>query len=88
VWQLTTIARHYMHTLEMKKRGFIKNKVCAGHCYTKCGKAAFIPFTYVYQPTLESDEAWGIQSQHLRNITYEVKFPFTKISCCTCEWAL
>ncbi len=28
VWQLiTTIARHYMHTLEMKKKGFIKNKV-------------------------------------------------------------
>jgi hypothetical protein len=28
VWRLTTtIACHYMHTLEMKKRGFIKNKV-------------------------------------------------------------
>jgi hypothetical protein len=28
VWQLTTtIAHHYMHTLEMKKKGFIKNKV-------------------------------------------------------------
>ncbi len=28
VWQLTTtITCHYMHTLEMKKRGFIKNKV-------------------------------------------------------------
>ncbi len=28
VWRLTaTIARHYMHTLETKKRGFIKNKV-------------------------------------------------------------
>jgi hypothetical protein len=28
VWQLTiTIACHYMHTLEMKKKGFIKNKV-------------------------------------------------------------
>jgi hypothetical protein len=27
VRRLTTIARHYMHTLEMKKKGFIKNKV-------------------------------------------------------------
>jgi hypothetical protein len=28
VWRLTTtIARHYMQTLEMKKKGFIKNKV-------------------------------------------------------------
>ncbi len=28
VWRLiTTIAHHYMHTLEMKKKGFIKNKV-------------------------------------------------------------
>jgi hypothetical protein len=28
VWKLTTtIACHYMHTLEMKKKGFIKNKV-------------------------------------------------------------
>jgi hypothetical protein len=27
VWRLTTIACHYMHTLEMKKKGFIKNKV-------------------------------------------------------------
>jgi hypothetical protein len=28
VWRLTTtIARHYMHTLEMKKKGFIKNKL-------------------------------------------------------------
>ncbi len=26
-WLTTTIARHYMHTLEMKERGFIKNKV-------------------------------------------------------------
>jgi hypothetical protein len=28
VWLLTTsIAHHYMHTLEMKKKGFIKTKV-------------------------------------------------------------
>jgi len=30
-------------------------------------KAALIPLTHVYQPTLESDGAWGIRSQHLPN---------------------
>jgi hypothetical protein len=67
-----------MHTLEMKKRGFIKNKVME----------AFIPLTHVYQPTLESDGAWGVKSQHLPNVIYAVKFPFIKIFYYTCEWAL
>jgi hypothetical protein len=40
VWRLTTtIARHYMHTLEMKKR-FHKKKGYGGHYYTKCGKCS------------------------------------------------
>jgi len=51
-------------------------------------KVALIPFTHVYQLTLENDGAWGIQSQQLPNIIYVVKFPFIEISCCTCEWAL
>jgi hypothetical protein len=51
-------------------------------------KTTLIPFTHVYQPTLESDGAWGVQSQHLPNVIYVEKFPFTKIFCCTCEWAL
>jgi hypothetical protein len=39
VWQLTTtIACHYMHTLEMRKRGFHKKQGYGGHYYTKCGK--------------------------------------------------
>jgi len=39
VWQLiTTIARHYMHTLEMKKKRFHKKQGYGGHYYTKCGK--------------------------------------------------
>jgi hypothetical protein len=30
MWRLTTtVARHYMHQAEMKKEGFIKNKVMA-----------------------------------------------------------
>ncbi len=51
-------------------------------------KAALIPLTHVYQLTLESDGAWGIRSQRLPNVIYWVKFPFTEIFCCTCEWAL
>ncbi len=51
-------------------------------------KATRIPVTHVYQPTLECDGAWGIQNQHLPNVIYVVKFPFTEIFCCTCEWAL
>jgi hypothetical protein len=51
-------------------------------------KEALIPLTHVYQPTLESDGTWGVQSQCLPNIICMVKFPFTKIFCCTCEWAL
>jgi hypothetical protein len=51
-------------------------------------KIALIPLTHAYQPTLESDGAWGVQSQRLSNVIYVVKFPFTEIFCCTCEWAL
>jgi surface antigen len=41
VWRLTTtIARHYMHTLEMEKKGFHKKQGYGGHCYTKCGKGS------------------------------------------------
>jgi hypothetical protein len=64
VWQLTTtIACHYMHTLEMKKKGFIKNKVMEAIIITQnVEKITLIPFTHVYQPTFENDGAWGIQS--------------------------
>jgi hypothetical protein len=40
-------------------------------------KATLIPLTHVYQPTLESDEAWGIWNQCLPNVIYTMKFPFT-----------
>jgi len=61
VWQLTTtIAHHYMHTLEMKKRGFIKNKVMEAIVTRSVEKEALIPFAHVYQPTFESDGSWGI----------------------------
>jgi hypothetical protein len=52
-----------MHTLEMKKRGFIKNKVMEAIITRSVEKVAFIPLTHVYQPTFESDGTWGIRSQ-------------------------
>jgi hypothetical protein len=77
-----------MHTLEMKKKGFIKNKVMEAIITQSVEKVALIPFTHVYQPTLDNDGGWGVWSQRLPNVIYAVKFPFTKIFCCTCEWAL
>jgi hypothetical protein len=61
VWRLTTtIACHYMHTLEMKKRGFIKNKVMEAIITRSVEKATLIPLSHVYQPTFESDGAWAV----------------------------
>jgi hypothetical protein len=77
-----------MHTLEMKKKGVIKNKVMEAIITRSVEKAALIPLTHVYQPTLESDGACSVRSQHLPNIIYAVKFPFVEIFCYTCEWAL
>jgi len=49
-----------MHTLEMKKKGFIKNKVMEAIITWNVEKAALIPFAHVYQPTFESDGTWGV----------------------------
>ncbi len=51
-------------------------------------KVALIALTHVYQLTLESDGVWGIRNQCLPNVIYAMKFPFTEIFCCTCEWSL
>jgi hypothetical protein len=48
-----------MQILEMKKRGFIKNKVMEAIITQSVEKVTLIPLTHVYQPTLESDGAWG-----------------------------
>jgi hypothetical protein len=37
-----------MHTLKMKKKGFIKNKVMETIIAWNVEKAALIPFTHVY----------------------------------------
>jgi hypothetical protein len=75
-----------MQTLEMKKRSFIKNQVVEAIITWIMEKVILFPFTHVYQPTLESDGAWGVWNQHIPNITYVVKFPFTEIFCCTYMW--
>jgi hypothetical protein len=46
MWRLKTIvANHYMHTAEMKKRRFIKNKVVERIVKTNIQKATLIPHT-------------------------------------------
>jgi hypothetical protein len=63
-----------MHTLKMKKKGFIKNKVVEAIVTQNVEKIALIPPTHVYQPTLESDGAWGVWSQRLPNVTFAMKY--------------
>jgi hypothetical protein len=61
VWRLTTtIAHHFMHTLEMKKWGFIKNKVMEAIISQNVEKTTLIPLIHVDQPTLQSDGTWGV----------------------------
>ncbi len=74
-----------MHTLEMKKIGFIKNKVVEAIVTQNVEKITLIPLTHVYQPTLEND---GASSQYLPNVTYAMKFLFTELFRSTCEWVL
>jgi hypothetical protein len=54
-----------MHTLEIKKKCFIKNNLMEAIVTRSVEKVALMPFTHVYQPTFESGGDWGIQSQHL-----------------------
>jgi hypothetical protein len=50
----------HAHIGNEKKQGFIKNKVMEAIITRSMEKIALIPFTHVYQPTLESDGAWGV----------------------------
>jgi hypothetical protein len=85
VWKLTTVTRHYIHTSKIKKRGFIKNKVMECIVRTSVDKVALIPFTHVSQPSFEIDGYWIVKSQHLANVEYKMKYPFTEYSRCTHE---
>ncbi len=51
-------------------------------------KAKLIPLTHVSQSSFELDGYWIIMSQRLANVEYKMKYPFTKYSSCTCEWAI
>jgi hypothetical protein len=78
-----------MHTLEMKKRGFIKKTRLWRPLLHEMWKRQPLFHSHVCtKPTLESDGAGGVQSQHLPNVIYAVKFLFTGIFYYTCEWAL
>ncbi len=92
VWKLTTtIAKHYMHTTEMKKRRFIKNKVVERIVKMSVEKATLIPHTNVTHGIDNLNKighAWMVQSQQHSNMTYKVSLPFTKYVYCTCEWVL
>jgi hypothetical protein len=88
---MTTVARHCMHTTEMKKCEFIRNKVVERIVKTSFEKATLILHTNVTHGIDDSNEtghAWMVRSQQYLNMTYKIPFPFTKYVCCTCEWAL
>jgi len=80
-----------MHTIEMKKHGFIRNKVVERIVKMSVEKATLIPHTNVthgIDDLNETGHAWMVQSQQHLNMTYKVPLPFTKYVCYTCEWAL
>ncbi len=64
MWTLTTtVARHYMHTTEMKKHEFIRNKVVECIMKTSVEKATLIPHTNVthgINNLNETGHAWMI----------------------------
>jgi len=90
VWRLTTITTwHYFHTFEMKKRGFIKNKVVKHIVKTNVEKATIlIPLTHVSQLSFETYGYWIIRSQHLANVATKWSTHLQNSKLHICEWAL
>ncbi len=92
VWRLTTIvARHYMHQVEMKRRGFIKNKVMTWLVVKSVDKTSQIPHTNVISLTFEGDDGddvWQVWSQHHPSVTYKIHALFIEYASCIYEWAL
>jgi hypothetical protein len=70
VWKLTTITTwHYLHTSQMKKRGFIKNKVVKHIVKTNVEKATIlIPFMHVSQLSFQTYNYRIIKSQPFANV--------------------
>jgi len=58
-----------------EEKGFHKKNVMEAIITRSVEKIALIPLTHVYQPTLESDGAWGVRSQCLPNVIYAMKIP-------------
>ncbi len=82
------VVRHYMHTIEMKKCKFIRNKVVERIVKMSIEKATLIPHTNVTHGIDDSNKtshAWMVQSQQHPNMTYKVPLPFTKYVYYTCE---
>ncbi len=92
VWRLTTIVPwHYMHQAEMKRQGFIKNKVMAWLVVASVDKVSWIPHINVISPTFEGDDGdgvWWVRRQHHLGVTYKICAPFIKYANCNYGWAL
>jgi hypothetical protein len=50
------MAQHFIHQVEMKRQGFIKNKVMARLVVVSVDKTNQIPHTNVISPTFEGDD--------------------------------
>ncbi len=80
-----------MHQAEMKKQGFIKNKVMVQLVVANVDEACWISHINVISPTFEGndgDDVWQVQSQHHFSVTYKIYAPFIEYTSCTSKWAL
>ncbi len=77
-----------MHTSEMKKREFIKNKVLEHITKASVEKVLLILNANVKWSSLESRGVWTVMSQGTPNHMYEVIHLFKEYVNYTCEWAL
>jgi hypothetical protein len=70
VWKLTTtIARRYMHIVEMKKCGFIKNKVVEHIVIASVEKATLILHTHVTHGIDDSNKighVWMVRTNNIQ----------------------
>jgi hypothetical protein len=76
MWRFTTIvAKYYMHTVEMKKWGFMKNKVVEHIVKVSIEKVALIPHTHVthgINDLNKTNHAWMVWSQQAQ---YDIQGP-------------
>jgi hypothetical protein len=80
-----------MHQANMKRQGFIKNKVMVRLVIANVDKASQILHIDVTPPTFEGDDGddvWWVQSQHHHGVTYKIHARFTEYTSCICKWAL